>query len=72
LPELFGELCERIGPRVAVALPHRDTFFACAADNGPLLRSMRERAAHDAARAPHALSPAAFELSSAGLCSVLL
>lgn len=67
LPELFAELCERIGPDVAVAVPHRDTFLACAADNPALVRQMAARAAHDAARAPHALSPDAFALSSAGL-----
>jgi hypothetical protein len=33
---------------------------------------MRGRAAHDAARAPHALSAEAFQLTSAGLCSLVL
>jgi uncharacterized protein YtpQ (UPF0354 family) len=72
LPELFAELSERIGGQVAVAVPHRDTFFACAADNGALVRCMVERAAYDAARAPHALSPHAFALSSAGLSALEL
>jgi uncharacterized protein YtpQ (UPF0354 family) len=56
LPELHAELMERIGPQVCVALPHRDTFFACAADSEPLCASVARRAAEDAARAPHALS----------------
>jgi uncharacterized protein YtpQ (UPF0354 family) len=70
LPELFAELCERIGSHVAVALPHRDTFLACSRDNAVLLQRMAERAAHDAARAPHALSSDAFALTSAGLCTL--
>jgi uncharacterized protein YtpQ (UPF0354 family) len=67
LPELFAELSARIGPHIAVALPHRDTFFACAAEDDALLRSMAERAANDCARAPHALSAELFGFSSTGL-----
>jgi uncharacterized protein YtpQ (UPF0354 family) len=71
LPELFAELAARLGPNIAVALPHRDTFFACAAGDDPqLMRGMAERAAHDCARAPHALSPLLFSLSSAGLSAL--
>lgn len=56
LPELHAELCARVGPSVCVALPHRDTFFACSADSGALREGLARRAADDAARAPHALS----------------
>lgn len=56
LPALGYELARRIGTRVALAIPHRDTFFACDADNAPLVATMQRRAAEDAARAPHRLS----------------
>jgi uncharacterized protein YtpQ (UPF0354 family) len=71
LPELFAELSARLGPKIAVALPHRDTFFACSAGDDPgLMRGMAERAAHDCARAPHGLSPSLFSLSSTGLSAL--
>jgi uncharacterized protein YtpQ (UPF0354 family) len=63
LPELHAELTERIGPSVCVALPHRDTFFACAAERDALCAAMARRAADDAARAPHALSARLFMLA---------
>jgi uncharacterized protein YtpQ (UPF0354 family) len=72
LPELWTELQERVGTRVAIAVPHRDTFFACALASVDLVRGMRARAAQDAARAPHALSSDAFELTSTGLCPLEL
>jgi hypothetical protein len=67
LPALPSELRARIGPRVALALPHRDTFFACDADNAPLVQAMRARAQEDAARAPHRLSDRVFLFDEHGL-----
>jgi uncharacterized protein YtpQ (UPF0354 family) len=67
LPALPGELRARVGARVAIAVPHRDTFFACDADNAALLQAMRARAQEDAARAPHRLSDRVFLLDARGL-----
>jgi uncharacterized protein YtpQ (UPF0354 family) len=63
LPELHAELSARVGPSVCVALPHRDTFFACSAESAPLCEGLARRAADDAARAPHALSARLFMLA---------
>jgi uncharacterized protein YtpQ (UPF0354 family) len=67
LPALHGELVSRIGPRVALAVPHRDTFFACDADNAALVQEMRTRTEEDAARAPHRLSERVFLFDQHGL-----
>ena len=67
LPALHGELVNRVGPRVALAIPHRDTFFACDADNAPLVQAMKTRAQEDAARAPHRLSERVFLFEPTGL-----
>lgn len=63
LPELHAELSARVGPSVCVALPHRDTFFACSAESAALREGLARRAADDAARAPHALSARLFMLT---------
>jgi uncharacterized protein YtpQ (UPF0354 family) len=67
LPELHAELTDRIGPSVCLALPHRDTFFACSAACEPSRRRLAARAAEDSARAPHALSARVFMLQGGEL-----
>jgi uncharacterized protein YtpQ (UPF0354 family) len=67
LPALPSELRTRIGARVALALPHRDTFLACDADNPQLVALLRARALEDAARAPHRLSDCVFLYDERGL-----
>ncbi|HEX5660094.1 MAG TPA: hypothetical protein VFX59_23020 [Polyangiales bacterium] len=62
LASLHEELRARIGPRVLLGIPHRDTFYACDARNGPLAHELATRTAHDFERAPHQLSARAFTL----------
>jgi uncharacterized protein YtpQ (UPF0354 family) len=69
LPELYAELATRVGPEVCIAIPHRDTFLACAGTDRELVQELARRAADHAARAPHALSARTFRLSPAGLLS---
>jgi uncharacterized protein YtpQ (UPF0354 family) len=66
LKSLYYALTERLGERVCVGVPHRDTFFACSAESEALLRELSRRTAHDAERAPHRLSAQVFELSADG------
>lgn len=68
LPELYAELAARVGPEVCIAIPHRDTFLACDGRDLPLVHELARRAAADAARAPHALSPRTFRLTAGRLC----
>lgn len=67
LPELYAELAERVGPQVCIAIPHRDTFFACDGADPDLVQQLGRRAANDAAHAPHTLSARTFRLTAAGL-----
>lgn len=71
LPAFGYELCKRLGPRVAVAVPHRDTFLACDADNLPLVAALRKRATEDAARAPHRLSDQVYLVNLEGVLTPL-
>lgn len=66
LKPLYRALAQRLGERVYVGVPHRDTFFACH-DDPKLVRELARRTAHDAERAPHPLSARVFELSAGGL-----
>jgi uncharacterized protein YtpQ (UPF0354 family) len=67
LKSLYGALSARLGERVFVGLPHRDTFFACGEGNPALFAELARRTAVDAARAPHRLSERVFELTADGL-----
>ena len=67
LNSLYAALSEKLGERVFVSIPHRDTFFACAGDNPALLHELARRTAHDAERAPHRLSARLFQLTGGGL-----
>ena len=67
LPELYTELAERVGPEVCIAVPHRDTFMVCDGSKAALVQRLAQRAAEDAARAPHALSARVHRLTEAGL-----
>jgi len=67
LKTLYLALSEKVGERVFVSIPHRDTFLACAGDNLALVRELARRAAHDAERAPHRLSARVFELTQRGV-----
>lgn len=67
LPELFDELRERVGATLCIAIPHRDTFLACDADNAAAVQRLAQRASEDHARAPHGLSPRLYTLTAQGL-----
>lgn len=67
LPELYQQLSERLGPELCIAVPHRDTFMVCDARAARSCEQLAERAANDAARAPHALSARAHRLTPLGL-----
>ncbi len=71
LPAFGYELCKRLGPKVAVAVPHRDTFLACDAENAALVAELRKRAAEDAARAPHRLSEQVYLVGPSGALAPL-
>jgi hypothetical protein len=64
LASLHEELRTRIGSSVLLAVPHRDAFYACDADNEALATELAQRAAHDADRAPHKLSARPFVLGA--------
>lgn len=68
LRSLYKALSARLGERVYVGVPHRDTFFACAGENAQLVRELARRTAHDAERAPHRLSPRLYQLTASGMC----
>jgi uncharacterized protein YtpQ (UPF0354 family) len=67
LATLYAELRARLGPAIAVGIPHRDTFMACPAENSALLGALSQRVRDDAQRAPHRLSERLYLLSEAGL-----
>lgn len=67
LATLYAELSARLGPAIAVGIPHRDTFMACPAENSALLGALSQRVRDDAQRAPHRLSERLYLLSEAGL-----
>jgi uncharacterized protein YtpQ (UPF0354 family) len=66
LPTMHRALLAKLGSEACIGIPHRDTFFACAADNHALVRELCARTEHDAARAPHRLSAGAFRLTGPG------
>ena len=67
LKSLFGALSARVGGRVFVGVPHRDTFLACGEGDPALFAELARRTAEDAARAPHRLSERVYELTADGL-----
>jgi hypothetical protein len=67
LPGLFGVLAAELDAPCAVAVPHRDTLLACAARSRDAVQALALRAEDDAARAPHRISGALFELGPEGL-----
>lgn len=62
LGSLHDELRARIGPRVLLGVPHRDTFYACSADSLPLAEQLAARTQGDFERAPHRLAARPFLL----------
>lgn len=62
LPTLHGVLAPELGSPFYAAAPHRDTLLACAAEPASLVDALRARAEDDAARAPHRISPALFQI----------
>lgn len=62
LPALHDVLAPELGSPFLAAVPHRDTLLACARGPAALVAALRARAADDAARAPHRISPALFEI----------
>jgi len=67
LPGLHAVVAAELGASCALAVPHRDTLLACAADSPDALAALAARARDDAARAPHRISDALFSLESEGL-----
>ncbi|MGD8862463.1 MAG: DUF1444 family protein [Myxococcales bacterium] len=63
LPGLHDVLAPELGSPFAVAVPHRDALFACKMQDVAL---MRERAALESARAPHAISSEIFVIGPDG------
>lgn len=59
LPTLHEVLAPELGETFLVAVPHRDALMACA-DEPALAEALRERAAADAARAPHRITDRLF------------
>jgi len=66
LPGLHDVLAAALGSPCAVAVPHRDTLLACAAQSAAI-DALAERARDEAARAPHRISDAVFVLAQDGL-----
>lgn len=67
LPGLHDVLAAELGTPCAVAVPHRDTLLACSARSLEAIAALRARARDDAARAPHRISDALFEVGPDGL-----
>ena len=67
LPTLHDVLEPELGSPFLVAVPHRDTLLAASAEPPALVHALAERAADDAARAPHRISDGLFEVSTAGV-----
>ena len=67
LPTLHDVLAPELGSPFLAAVPHRDTLLACAREPASLVHALRARARDDAARAPHRISEALFEISPSGI-----
>jgi hypothetical protein len=67
LPTLHDVLAPELGSPFVAAIPHRDTLLACARAPAALVDAMRARTADEAARAPHGISAALFEVGPEGL-----
>lgn len=67
LPALHTLLSPKLGSRICLGIPHRDTFMACAAEDRAAVRALASRVIDDAARAPHKLSDQLFSLGPHGL-----
>ncbi|HHH30588.1 MAG TPA: hypothetical protein ENK57_19910 [Polyangiaceae bacterium] len=63
LPTLEDVIGQELGRPFLVAIPHRDTLLACA-DRPELVEALRERAADDAAHAPHKISERLFRIEA--------
>jgi hypothetical protein len=66
LPTLHDVLSPELGSPFLAAVPHRDALWACASEPS-LARALAERVREDAARAPHAVSEALFQVDAAGV-----
>lgn len=66
LPGMFELLREELGAGFLVALPHRDTLIACAAEPAHLVGGVREHVERESRRAPHAISRELWRMTSAG------
>ena len=67
LPTLFGVLAAELEPPIVAAVPHRDALLAASGERAAMVEALAARAADDAARAPHAISPRLFEVGRRGL-----
>ncbi len=67
LPTLHDVLAPELGSPFFAAIPHRDTLLACSRAPDARVAALRARAREEAARAPHRISDALFEVGPAGL-----
>ncbi len=67
LPSLHTHLSAKLGSRICIGIPHRDTFMVCAAEDATAVRALSSRVSEDAERAPHKLSSQLFWLGPHGL-----
>lgn len=67
LPALPEVLAAELSPPFVVAVPHRDALLACSAADAGVVEALRARAREDAARAPHAITDALYELDAGRL-----
>jgi len=67
LPGMFDLLRDELGPNFLVALPHRDTLIACAAEPAHLVVGVQEHAERESRRAPHAISDQLWRMTRPGL-----
>lgn len=66
LPGLFDLLRAELGRSVLVALPHRDTLVACAAQPRDLVESVEQHVDREFRRAPHGISGSLWRLAAGG------
>lgn len=71
LPGLHDVLAPELGSPFAAAVPHRDALLACSLRCPSSLRLLRARAAEEAARAAHPITPELLRVSPHGQLSPL-
>lgn len=64
LPGLYELLARALGPRVLVAVPHRDTLLACPLEPPALVHEFQRRVTAASRGTTHAISPRLFRLTA--------